>query len=480
MPYKDMREFIVALERVGELRVVENADWDLEIGTIAELNYEREGSALLFDSIKGYPKGYRILTNGMGRLKRALLALDLPLDLSVDEALEAYEQKISSYRPVPPIEVKDGPIFENVYTGDKIDLWKFPTPRWHEADGGRYLGTGCVVIMRDPDSGEINLGTYRVMVQDRAVANLYISPPHTGSIIRKKYWEKGKNCPVAVSFGHDPVLFLGAAPYLGQKRGIPKYDLIGHVRGQPVEVLREEVTGLPVPAASEIVIAGEMLPPEQDARPEGPFGEWTGYYASGTRREPVIQVKALYHRNDPIIQGEPPVKHYRAPAHFAIPTQVKDLRANIRKAGVEDVLDVWPLAVPGVTVVQIRQRYPGHAMRAALAASGEYLGRFVVVVDEDINPRDPEEVLWAIGTRCDPETSMTILKGCQASALDPRIPPEQKKRGDLTSCRAIINACKPYEWIKEFPPTTAASPELRRKVSEKWKHLFAAPGNGGQ
>jgi 4-hydroxy-3-polyprenylbenzoate decarboxylase len=119
-------------------------------------------------------------------------------------------------------------------------------------------------------------------------------------------------------------------------------------------------------------------------------------------------------------------------------------------------------------------------MRAALAASGEYLGRFVVVVDEDINPRDPEEVLWAIGTRCDPESSMTILKGCQASALDPRIPPEQKKRGDLASSRAIINACKPYEWIKEFPPTNVASPELRRKVFDKWKHLFEAGRNGGE
>jgi 4-hydroxy-3-polyprenylbenzoate decarboxylase len=112
-------------------------------------------------------------------------------------------------------------------------------------------------------------------------------------------------------------------------------------------------------------------------------------------------------------------------------------------------------------------------MKAALAASGEYMGRFVVVVDEDINPRDPEDVLWAIGTRCDPETTITILRDCPSSALDPRVPPERKLKGDFRSSRAIIDACKPYSWIKEFPQTNVASPELRKTVLAKWKHLFA-------
>jgi 4-hydroxy-3-polyprenylbenzoate decarboxylase len=472
VPYRDLREFIAALERIGEVQTVEGADWDLEIGTIAELNYERLGPAMLFDAIRGYPRGYRILTNAMDNLRRALLAIDLPVDLDMDQALDEYEKKIASYRPVPPVEVKDAPVFENAFHAEKIDLWKFPTPRWHEGDGGRYLGTGCVVVMRDPDSGTAHFGCYRVMVQDGRTAGLYITPNKTGAIIRRKYWERGESCPVAVSFGQEPVLFLGAATFLGQKRGLPKYEFVGHIRGAPVEVVREETTGLPVPAAAEIVIAGESPPPEEEARDEGPFGEWTGYYASGTRPEPVIRVKALYHRDDPIILGMPPEKHRRSASHFALPTQTKNYVEHLRKAGVEEVLGVWRVAIPGVTVVQIRQRYPGHAMKAALAASGEYMGRFVVVVDEDINPRDPEEVLWAIGTRCDPETSLTILKRCQSSALDPRIPPERKKERDFTSSRAIIDACKPYDWIKDFPATNVASPELRRRVLEKWKELF--------
>jgi 4-hydroxy-3-polyprenylbenzoate decarboxylase len=237
------------------------------------------------------------------------------------------------------------------------------------------------------------------------------------------------------------------------------------------------VTGLPIPAAAEIVIAGEVPPPSVEARAEGPFGEWTGYYASATRPEPVIRIERLYHRDDPIILGMPPEKFAGSHSHLALPTHAKNVRERVLKSGVEDVLDVWDLAIPGITVVQVRQRYAGHAMKAALAASGEYMQRFVVVVDEDINPRDPNDVLWAIGTRCDPATSLTVLKGCQSSWLDPRIPPDRKKAGDLTSSRAIINACKPFDWIDEFPKKNEISHELRRKTLEKWTELFDAGRN---
>ncbi len=453
--------------------MVQGADWNLEIGTLDELNYERLGPALLFDEIKDYPKGYRILTNAMDPLRRALLAVDLPLDLDVDTAIEHYERKVfGPYMPKSPVVVKSGPIHENVFMGEEIDLWKFPTPKWHGGDGGRYIGTGCMVIMKDPDTDVISFGCYRVMVSGKSTAGLYISPSHTGATVEKKYWEKGQSCPVAVSMGQDPVLFLGAGHFFGEKRQVNKYDLMGQIRGAPVEVVREETTGLPIPATSEIVIAGEIPPPDVQSEEEGPFGEWTGYFTLGSRPEPVIRVKALYHRNDPIILGMPPKKYRRPTLNYGLPTKAKAVKERLQGIGIEEVLDVWHLAIPGFTVVQIRQRYPGHAMKAALAASGDYMGRFVVVVDEDINPRDPEDVLWAIGTRCDPVTALTVLKGCTSSALDPRIPPQRKEKRDFTSSRAILVACKPYHWMKEFPKTNIAGPRLRRKVVEKWGHLF--------
>lgn len=472
MPWGDLREFMAAIDGLGELRTVEDADWDLEIGTIAELNYERKGPALLFDPVKGYPAGYRILTNAMESLPRSLLSIGLPHDLTLDEALEEYERRVASYRPVPPVEVPTGPVLENVFWGNDIDLWKFPTPRWHEGDGNcRYLGTGCVVIQRDPESGEINCGTYRVMVHDETTAGLFIAPSHMGSIIEKKYWERGESCPTVVSFGNEPIVFLVGTAYLGVK-GNYELEFAGHLRGAPVEVIREEVTGLPMPATAEIVIAGEVPPPNVESRPEGPFGEWTGYYASGTRPEPVIRVQALYHRNDPIILGMPPVKHHGPTAHFAFPAESINYKQKFKRLGIEDVLEVWRAAVPGVLVVKVRQRYPGHAMKAGLAFAGEYMNRVVIVVDDDINIRDPDDVLWAIGTRCDPETSLTVLSNLQSNPLDPRLPPDKRARLDYTRSSVVINACKPYDWIKEFPPTNVAGPDLRRQVLTKWKKLF--------
>ena len=151
----------------------------------------------------------------MDTLRRALLAIDLPLELDADRGFAAFEKKRSAFKSVPPQEVSTGPIFENVFRGDEIDLWKFPTPKWHEEDGGRYIGTGCMVFMCDPDSGKVKFGCYRVMVHDRSSAGLYCSPGRTGTTIRKKYWERGRSCPVAVAFGAEPIMFLGGSLLLG-------------------------------------------------------------------------------------------------------------------------------------------------------------------------------------------------------------------------------------------------------------------------
>jgi 4-hydroxy-3-polyprenylbenzoate decarboxylase len=268
------------------------------------------------------------------------------------------------------------------------------------------------------------------------------------------------------------MMFLGAASYFSRRADGLKYDLVGYMRGAPVEVVEEELTGLPIPATAEIVMAGEVPPLDVEARAEGPFGEWTGYYASGTRADAVIKVKALYHRNDPILLGMPPVRVRLTNSHFGLPTQLIGMRERLAASGVEDVLDVWPAAIPGVTVVRIHQRYPGHAMKAALAVAGEYMGRFIIVVDEDVDARDLKEVFWAMGTRCDPATTISIVPGGHSSALDPRLTPEQRQKRDYTSSRAIILACRPFEWQSEFPARSIASPELRRRTREKWRELF--------
>ena len=159
MSYTDLRGWLEAVDQMGELKHVTGAHWDREIGALCEVMGEQRSPALLFDKIQDYPAGYRILTHPFSSTKRTALVLELSPELSGFEMLKAWRERLKTFKPVPPIEVESGPVLENVLTGDKIDIFKFPTPKWHEMDGGRYLGTGCSVITRDPEEDWVNAGS---------------------------------------------------------------------------------------------------------------------------------------------------------------------------------------------------------------------------------------------------------------------------------------------------------------------------------
>ena len=169
MAFTDLRTFIDGAARIGELKVIDGAHWNLEIGCLTELMAEQEGPLLLFDKIVDYPEGFRIATNALATPRRFALALGLPTDVPKLEILKAWRNKIRDLKPFAPVEVSSGPISENILEGDRVDLDIFPTPKWHEHDGGRYIGTGDMVIIKDPDSGWVNVGTYRscVVAKDR-------------------------------------------------------------------------------------------------------------------------------------------------------------------------------------------------------------------------------------------------------------------------------------------------------------------------
>jgi UbiD family decarboxylase len=473
MPFNTLREFVDTLDRLGELRKIDGANWDLEMGALTELFWEAGGPALLFQNIKDYHGGARVGTNLFATRKRCLLALDMPVDIAEEEAIERFESSLAAYKPVPPRVVSSGPVGEKVVRGEEVDLLKFPVPKWHEQDGGRYIGTGCCVIQKDPETGWVNIGTYRAMLHDRKTTGLYIGGNHQGAAIQKKWWEIGKSCPVAVSLGPDPILFLISSGGFDFPWGVSEYDVAGYFRDAPVEVILDEHTGLPIPAHSEVVLVGEIPPPKVETRPEGPFGEYTGYYASGTRPEPVIQVKAIYRRNEPILLGSPPLMP-KGPAgySFALTVKKRNIKRKLLAQGITDVLDDCTVAIPGVEVIKIKQRYPGHAMEIGLAAAKASAARIVVVVDEDVDVRNPSQVLWAMGSRCEPESGVEIVRDCKTNLLDPALPPEKREKRDLTASRLVIDACRPYAWAKDFPPVNRCSEGLRRKTFEKWSHLF--------
>jgi UbiD family decarboxylase len=176
--YKDVREWIQQVQAMGELKVIEGADWNLEIGALSVLasKHKENSPALLFDCIKDYPAGYRILVGFFESLRRSALTTNLPLDITREGFIQACRERLAKQPSIPPVRISSGPVMENVYKGDDIDLFKFPVPFWHERDGGRYIGTGHVIITRDPDEGWVNVGCYRVMVHGRNTMGMNISP----------------------------------------------------------------------------------------------------------------------------------------------------------------------------------------------------------------------------------------------------------------------------------------------------------------
>ncbi len=474
--FNDMREWLEQADKIGEIKRIEGADPHLEIGTMVQINGQNLGPALLFDKIKGYKEGYRIVTNSMANIKTVNLTFGLPIENTIRETVEALRLKAgewaSNAKDFSYQVVDSGPILENIEEGNAVDLEKFPVPLWHELDGGKYIGTGVGVITRDPDTGIVNIGTYRVMLHDRQHVGFYISPGKHGRIHRNKYFERGEPCPVAMVFGLDPLSFILSASEI--PTDIYELDYMGAVMGKPVKVIEGKVTGLPFPANAEIVVEGIAHPDEHKF--EGPFGEWTGTYASKGREEPFIKVDALYYRNNPILLGAPPSKGLASDQGFWRAVWRSALVYNeIEKAGIPGIKGVWCPAFGGsrlFTVVSVKQSYPGHATEAGHIASqtraGAYIGRYVVVVDDDINPYDIEDVMWAVCTRSDPK-EMDIIKKSWSGPLDPLI---RKPTDDYTNSHGIIYAVKPYAWYNEFPPTSLNSEKLRKEVFSKWNSHF--------
>jgi 4-hydroxy-3-polyprenylbenzoate decarboxylase len=475
-PHSDLREFIARAEQAGEIVRIKGADWKLEMGTLAEIvNHARsQPPAILFEEVPGYPNGMRLLSGATNSSKRLAIALGLPVPDNPLDVVRAYRDRMKTHRPIAPQTVATGPVLENVDRDEKVDLLKFPVPLLHEHDGGRYIGTDDLVIMRDPEENWVNCGTYRAMVQDEKHVSLWISPGKHGRQIREKYFRAGRPCPVLISGGHDPVLFLAGGNEL--KFGLSEYDYAGGHRGEPYAIVSSEIHGLPMPAHAEIVLEGEMV--EGVNAREGPFGEFTGYYASSPSEQPVVRVERVYYRNDPILGIASPM---RPPSDFSFSKCVMKagmIWDEVERAGLSGVAGVWVHEFGGArmfNVIAVKQAYPGHARQAGLLAAGcqsaSYLGRFVVVVDEDVDPTDLFEVMWAICTRCDPAGDIEFIRRAWSGPLDPLL-----DRASSTNSRAIIDACRPFERLDDFPMVARASAALRLEVKKKFADLLGRIG----
>jgi 4-hydroxy-3-polyprenylbenzoate decarboxylase len=474
--WRDLRGWLAEVEKIGELkRIAAPVDPNEEIGAITFMAAREEKSpALLFNHMQGDATGSHILTNMLGASKeRYAVAVGLDPNLSTTEMIEATRRIMAD--PIKPATIaKDkAPVNEVVLTGKDIDVTKFPVPKFWPGDGGQFIGTGDITFTASPETGRINVGCYRQMLHGPNRIGLYCSPGKHGLLDREAWWARGEPCEVVAAYGIDPVLFMLAAQTFGA--GESELDVAGGIMGRPIELTQAEFVKLPIPAHAEFVVEGVLH--KGDVLPEGPLGEFTGYYGRERSPQPVMEIKAIHHRKQPIFTHALMARYPACEigAYYAIMRSARILD-DLQGIGVPGVVAAYshPAAASGwgMVVVSLQQKYPGHSAQVlALTAqcpAAAYYTKWVIAVDEDVDPTDLNEVLWALSTRCHPSEDIDILRNTWSTGLDPsQVMPEARPYGS----KVLIDACKPHRHLKEFPQSTLLRKSVHDRVAARWSEL---------
>lgn len=472
MPFSDLRQFIVKCIEVGDaIEVEKEVDWNLEVGAITRRCCELSGPAPLFRKVKDYPEGYRIFGSPLATFRRLSIALDLDPDAPFREIMDTYIER--SRKSIKPRLVKDGSCKENIMEGDDVDLYKFPAPMVHQGDGGRYLSTFHIIITKDPDTEWVNWGMYRQMIHSKNTLGGLIAPAqHIGMMYRNKYEARGIPMPFAVAIGTEPVTSLiGGA---GIPVGVNEADVIGGIRGEPLDVIKCETVDLEVPATSEIVIEGEVRPRER--LKEGPFGEYGGYSSIPSLPRPVYRVSAITHRNDPIL----PVSNMGMPIDDADiiqgTTMAAEIFVTLKRMGFPITgVYVPPECCCSTAVVATKVSYANIVSRIACGVWASAVGHFVVkiiIVDDDVDPTNMREVLHAWATKCHPIRGTTVIPQAVMTPAYPYYSPEEAQYNQ--GCNVYYDCTYPHRWPKERKAIRSSfrdiyPKEIQDKVMANWK-----------
>ncbi len=478
-PIQDIREWLDRAEGINELVQIDKpVDRDEEMSAITYLVAKQSPSpAILFENPKGYedsPIGARMLWNILGpSSKRIALTIEEPPETPTLELIRRLKDKMKDRIPPREVPATEAPVYENTLAGADIDLEQLPIPRHWPMDGGRYAGTADAVFTRDPDSGYLNVGTYRMMLQGKQQAGLYLSPGKDARLHITRYWEKGEPVPVAAAWGIDPLFMLVGSQTF--PKNVSEYEFAGGIKGEPIPVVRAQTSDLLLPANAELVVEGVIRP--NSVKTEGPFGEFPGYYGRPEAGCPLVDITRVHYRTHPVLTNAIMADYPSC--------EQSGFFAVIRSARIWDDLD--KLGIPGVqgvyahpagaggfgmTVVSLEQRYAGHAAQClALAAQvpgGAYYTKWIIAVDEDIDPTDMDQVIWAMSSRCNPIEDIDLLRNTWSTWLDPtQNPPEERPYGS----KALINACKEHRYLPVFSKRTTLRREMYDQVAQRWKEL---------
>ena len=480
MAFEDLREFIRALEKAGQLkRINVEVDPELEISEITDRVSKQNGPALLFENVRGH--SMPVLINAMGTRERMKLALGVSDYSDIAERIveltdvKSPQGLIEKIKMIPrladlskmfPKVVRDGPCKERILTEGKFSLLDFPIIKCWPEDAGRFI-TLPLVFTRNPETGRRNCGMYRMQVYDETTTGMHWQIHKDGAQhFRNLRRGGGGRLDVAVAIGGDPVTVFAAILPLPEE--IDEMMIAGFLRQQPVEMVKCETVDVEVPASAEIVLEGYVDSSEQ--RLEGPFGDHTGYY-SLEDEFPVFHVTCVTHRKKPIYQtiivGKPPQEDcWMAEA-------IEYIFLPLMQRQFSEVVD-YHMPFAGVfhnlMVVSIRKSYPGHArrvMNGVWSLPQAMFTKCIIVVDDDTNVRDMNEVTWRVLNNIDPERDIQFMLG-PVDQLDhsSRLPNFGSKMG--------IDATRKWKsegFDRPWPRELQMSEEVRKRIDKLWPKL---------
>ncbi|MEC3841978.1 phenolic acid decarboxylase BsdC [Bacillus amyloliquefaciens] len=452
MAYQDFREFLAALEKEGQLLTVNEEvkpEPDLGAAARAASNLGDKSPALLFNNIYGQHHA-QVALNVIGSWPNHALMLGMPKDTPVKEQFFEFAKRYDSF-PVSVKREETAPFHENEITED-INLFDIlPLFRINQGDGGYYLDKACVISrdLEDPDNfGKQNVGIYRMQVKGKDRLGIQPVPQHDIAIHLRQAEERGVNLPVTIALGCEPVITTAASTPLLYDQS--EYEMAGAIQGEPYRIVKSKLSDLDIPWGAEVVLEGEILAGEREY--EGPFGEFTGHY-SGGRSMPVIKIKRVYHRNNPIFEhlylGMPWTEcDYMIGINTCVP-----LYQQLKEAYPNEIVAVNAMYTHGlIAIISTKTRYGGFAkavgMRALTTPHGLGYCKMVIVVDEDVDPFNLPQVMWALSTKMHPKHDAVIIPDLSVLPLDPGSDP-----AGMTH-KMILDA------------TTPAAPETRGHYSQ--------------
>ncbi len=465
MPYSDLRSFLKVLEEKGRLkRITKKVNKDWEIAAVARVLFqdipEKDRPALLFENVEGFE--IPVVVGVLGGSRSIYCQV---METTPQLVMQKWKEAIS--KPIPPVLVELGLCQENVLIGEKADLFKFPVPIWTVGqDPGPYI-TSPYVVTKDPRTNVRNVGTYRAQIKGARKLAMWVNFLQGGRLNIEDWWGLGRDAPVAIVIGCDPT--VGVVSVSKPPQGLDELAIAGGLRGQALPVVRCRTVDLEVPASAEIVIEG--LVRVDHLEEEGPFGEYSGYMGP-VAMSYVVDVTCITHRNNPVYQA---FVSQMPPSESSLirglgwegalwKHLVEDLRMPIK-----DVHLLESTGSAGILVISMEKKYDTQPREAILAswACQPYLGKYSVVVDEDIDVRDLNQVAWALAWRSQPGKDLFVMDNLQALQLDPSQAPAEVSQMDPArrhSAKVGIDATKKHN----FPPVALPPKQHLEFVRAHW------------